>query len=145
MSTVQQDVAGDPADVDGVVHAVQAAQKGRFAAARGADHGDHLVAPMSRETSIDGVLVAVVDIDVPAGMRGFPQTVPTVLRSSRLTRFFGAAPSRPLPSLGLAAFNIPYPAFVHAIIALDCKPGAAGYSVTVLMGPGDVGFAWVGG
>ncbi|SIQ65962.1 hypothetical protein SAMN05421641_11177 [Paracoccus thiocyanatus] len=61
---VQRDLALDPADVDGVVHAVQAAQEGRLAAARGADEGgDGLVQQVDIHV-LDRVLVAIPDLNV---------------------------------------------------------------------------------
>src|SRR5690606_33350585 len=61
---VEDEGARHPADVDGVVHAVQGAQEGGFATARGADHGDHLVLADVDADVEDRLLVAVEDIHV---------------------------------------------------------------------------------
>ena len=53
--------------VDHVVHAVEAAQEGRLAAARRADHGHDLVAGAVQGDVPEGLLVAIVDIDIAAG------------------------------------------------------------------------------
>jgi hypothetical protein len=53
----------DPADVDGVVHPVEAAQEGGLAAARRTDEGGHGLVSMSTPHVLDGVGVAV---DTPA-------------------------------------------------------------------------------
>jgi hypothetical protein len=62
-------IARDAA-LDGVVHAVQAAQERRLAAARRADHRDHLVAADVEADVPDRVLVAVVDVDPRRTMTG---------------------------------------------------------------------------
>ncbi len=64
---VDGDLAGHAAAVDGVVHAVQAADEGGLAAAGRPDHGDHFVAADIEGDILDGVLVAIVDIDIAAG------------------------------------------------------------------------------
>src|SRR5690606_39169384 len=61
---VEDEGARHPADVDGVVHAVQGAQEGGFATARGADHGDHLVLADVDADVEDRLLVAVENIHV---------------------------------------------------------------------------------
>ena len=54
---VEEDAAGGAHVVDQVVHAVQAAQQGRFAAARGADQGGHLVAGKVHAMSLKAAAV----------------------------------------------------------------------------------------
>ena len=64
VAVVQRDGAGHPADVDDVVHAVEAAQERRLAAARRADQRRHLVL---RQVDVDveeRLLVGVEDVDV---------------------------------------------------------------------------------
>ena len=60
---VELDAARHPADVDGIVHPVEAAQEGRLAAARGADHRQHLVRADVEVDVLDPHLVAVHDAD----------------------------------------------------------------------------------
>ena len=61
---VDHDLAGDTAGGDRVVHAVDGAQEGGLAAARRPDEGrDCAVRNVDRQV-LDGVLVAVMDIDV---------------------------------------------------------------------------------
>ena len=60
----------DAAGVDGVVHAVQTPQKGRFAASRGADHGNDFVASDIERHILDGLFVTVIDVNVTAGHAG---------------------------------------------------------------------------
>ena len=61
---VERDAALDPRRFDGVVHAVQAAQERRLAAARRADERDDRVAGDVDADVLDSVLVAVVDVDL---------------------------------------------------------------------------------
>ena len=56
-----------PAGGDGVVHPVQAAEKGRFAAAGRSDHGQDLIAADIDADFIDGAFVPVIDLHIPAG------------------------------------------------------------------------------
>jgi hypothetical protein len=53
--------------IDGVIHPVQAPQKGGLAAARRADHRDDLVLADIQAHVLDRVLVAVPDVDVATG------------------------------------------------------------------------------
>jgi len=66
VDAVQDDVAGHPAAFDGIVHAVETADEGGFAAARRPDHGQHLVAADIDRDVLDRLLVPVVDVDVAA-------------------------------------------------------------------------------
>ena len=60
---VDDDLAGDAAALDRVVHAVDAAQEGRLAAARRPDQAVTARSGMSRRR-LQRLLVAVVDVDV---------------------------------------------------------------------------------
>ncbi len=63
---VERDLAADPAAVDHVVHAVEAAQEGRLAAARGADQRRH---HPFRHVEVDveqGLLLTVMHGDLAA-------------------------------------------------------------------------------
>jgi hypothetical protein len=64
---VEADVALGPADLDGVVHPVDAAQEGRLAAAGRADEGGHLVGPDVDVDVEQRLLVAVPEIDLARG------------------------------------------------------------------------------
>ena len=59
---LRHDFTGDPASFDGVVHAIEAAQKGRLAATGWANHGDDFVAGDIQGHFADGMIVAVEDI-----------------------------------------------------------------------------------
>ena len=61
---LQFDLARHPCDIHGVVHSVQAAQKGRLSAARRSDHGQHLVIRNVDADVPDGMLVAVEYVDM---------------------------------------------------------------------------------
>ncbi len=61
---IEVDPAGHPGRLDRVVHAVEAAQKGRFAAAGGADQGNDLASADFQRDILDGMVVAIEDIDV---------------------------------------------------------------------------------
>src|SRR5690606_4450724 len=64
---IEQDRAADAGAFDGVVHAVDAAQERRLAAARGSDEGgDGAVRNVDRN-AVEGLLRAIVDGDVAGG------------------------------------------------------------------------------
>jgi hypothetical protein len=60
---VQLDLPRDPGVRDGVVHPVQRAQEGRFAAARRADEGGDMLLPHLDRDVVDRPLVAIPDAD----------------------------------------------------------------------------------
>src|SRR5580658_877192 len=64
---VQQNRAGDAGAGNGVVHAIQATQEGRFAATRGADHRQHLAAADVNGHALQRLLGAVENTHVAAG------------------------------------------------------------------------------
>ena len=68
--TFELDLPLDTRTDNRVVHAVKTAQKGRLTAARGADHGEHLLTRDVDVHALDGVLVTVIHIDVPTRKNG---------------------------------------------------------------------------
>src|SRR3546814_12925059 len=64
---VEGDLAGHAAALDNVVHPIDAAQAGRLAATGRADEGTHLVLVDIDIDVLQGVVVAVVDVDVVGG------------------------------------------------------------------------------
>src|SRR5580692_13216057 len=61
---IERDPAADVGARDGVVHAVQAAQKSRFSAAGRSDHSQHLIASDMEADVAYRAFVAVVDADL---------------------------------------------------------------------------------
>ena len=70
VGAVHDDIAGDAASRNGVVHAVEAAQEGGLAAARGADQRNDLIDADIEVDLLDRVFFPVIHIDVAAGDPG---------------------------------------------------------------------------
>jgi hypothetical protein len=66
VTAVEQDRSGDTRSRNRLVHAVQAAQVGRLAAARRADHGQNLFTANVDAHVLERMLAAVVNVDVTA-------------------------------------------------------------------------------
>ena len=65
----------DPCGRDRVIHAIEAAQKGGFAAARRPDHGEHLITANVETDVFDGVLVAVINIHATRRHQGIAHDI----------------------------------------------------------------------
>src|SRR6185437_6411468 len=65
--TIQCDRAGHARAWNAVIHAVETAQEGRLAAARGPDRGEHLPARDIDRHALERLLVAVEDADIATG------------------------------------------------------------------------------
>ena len=61
---IQHHLPRDPAAVHRVIHPVQTAQKSRLATTGRSDHGQHLVAADIYGYIFDGMVIAVIDIDI---------------------------------------------------------------------------------
>ena len=70
VQAVKQDLPAHATGIHGIVHPVQAAQEGGLAAPRRPDHGQDLVAGDIDGDVADDMLLAVIDIDIPAAHAG---------------------------------------------------------------------------
>jgi hypothetical protein len=89
--TVQQDLALDAADVDQVVHAVEAAQQRGLAAAARPDEGGNPVAGDVHGDALEGHLVAVIEPEVV-----HPQA-DVLVGDTELLRFMPSKSFSPMP------------------------------------------------
>ena len=103
---VERDRAVHARAGDRVVHAIEAAQERRLAAARRADHRQHLIAPDVETHVLHRVLVAVMHVDVArrhdrvwTESRAAATRSPAAARRRRRCRCAIAAPRRPGPRL----------------------------------------------
>ena len=103
---VELDASVHPGRSDGVVHAVERAQEGRLAAARGADEGGDLVAADVHRDALERLELPVVEVELvgPEDHHVLPLALPGMLTGTIIGMARALGETAPLLMIGMRAF-----------------------------------------